>query len=210
MNSLKLLKKNFSTSSTNSLNITHMANYFINYGQYLQEKDRLIAEKYQRDNLRVLEDLKEIQAHQKKIAEKNWALYEEKEAHKSYLHRELKFSSAEESLLFINLVKDHCEELDHHPEWTVAGNSLDVKLTSHTANNNVSVKDYELAAFISREYEQRNFNGFKYNQCNQKWVSNAAAIGLTVVTVYTLVYLYNLYRNYRITSRDFYFSKIKH
>jgi pterin-4a-carbinolamine dehydratase len=208
MNSLKLLKKNFSSSADNSLGLTHFVNFVFNYPEYLKEKDRENEENYNKDNIRALKDIKEIQNEQKRIAEKEWSLNEDASLKQSFLTRDFKFSSSKESLVFVNLIKNYCDEIDHHPEWTLNEKNLHIKLTSHFVNNNVSPKDYELAAFISQRYEERSYNNFKYNSCNQTMLRNAAAVGISIATVFVLVQFYNFYRNYRSTSRDFYFTKI--
>jgi pterin-4a-carbinolamine dehydratase len=208
MNSLKVLKKNFSSSSQNSLGFPHLVNSIFNYSEYIKQKDRYYEEKWHRDNIHALKDIKEIQNEQRRIAEKDWTLHEDQAPHKSYLSRDLKFSSAKETIVFLNLIKNYCDEIDHHPEWTLQDKNLHIKLTSHFVNNNVSPKDYDLAAFISQKYEERNYNNFKYNSCNQTWLRNAAAVGISIATVFALVQFYNFIRHYRSTSRDFYFTKI--
>lgn len=208
MNSLKVLKKNICLTAENTQGLTHFKNFVLNYPEYVNQKDRKYQEKFQRDNIRALKDIQEIQTEQKNIAEKDWRLDEDHSLKNSFLSRDLKFSSAKESLVFFNLIKNYCDEIDHHPEWTVQEKNIHIKLTSHYLNNNVSPKDYELAAFISRKYEERNFNNFKYNSCNQTMLRNAAAVGISIATVFVLVQFYNFYRNYRTTSRDFYFTKI--
>ena len=42
------------------------------------------------------------------------------------------------AIIFMNLIKDKCDELDHHPEWTLSDNILKIRLTSHFNKNNVS------------------------------------------------------------------------
>jgi 4a-hydroxytetrahydrobiopterin dehydratase len=42
------------------------------------------------------------------------------------------------------------DEIQHHPEWTLSGNKLHINLSTHDIGNNISLKDYILAAYIEK------------------------------------------------------------
>jgi 4a-hydroxytetrahydrobiopterin dehydratase len=203
MNALKQFKRNISAPAKNDI----MSNLYLsicNYNSYRKTLDAQNAESFKFDTQVYEHDIQEIQNHHKKIAEKTWNF--EQRHLTSNLLRELTFKNKEESLSFMNSLKEKIDELDHHPEWTLNDNTLTIKLTSHSNKNNVSPKDYELAAFISQKYEQGNSGLSNY----QRVISNAAGALLIFGTVYTIYSIYNLYKTKRVTSRDFYFQKISH
>lgn len=49
----------------------------------------------------------------------------------------------------------YCSKTDHHPEWTITngGRNVEVKLTSHFANNKVTLFDFELAEKMNGQYK---------------------------------------------------------
>ena len=59
-----------------------------------------------------------------------------------------------EALKYLKNVREICNEMDHHPEWTLNNNILEVRLTSHFNKNNVSGTDYALAAEFSEIYDR--------------------------------------------------------
>ena len=101
-------------------------------------------------------------------------------------------------------MKDKSSELDHHPEWNIKNNLVNVKLTSHFMGNNVSEKDYELAANFSVAYDK--CHGLFNNQAYLSYL-----IGTGLVSVFCLVgfYVYEFKKNYRYTSMDFMFARIE-
>lgn len=121
----------------------------------------------------------------------------------SHLHREFTFRSNKEAVKFIEALRTKCNELDHHPEWTLINNSVQVKLTSHFKNNNVSAKDYELASLFSVQYE---------DSCshinNQTYLSYMIGAAIIFGGAYIANYMYHFKRNYNYTSMDFMFAKI--
>ena len=48
--------------------------------------------------------------------------------------------------------------MDHHPEWRLSngGRTVDVKLTSHFANNTVTRLDFQLAEAMNEAYTLTN------------------------------------------------------
>ena len=68
----------------------------------------------------------------------DWVLAEDN----SKLHHEFKFGNPRSATYYMNEVSQYCSEHDHHPEWSLKGSTLSVKLTSHFNNNQVSLSDY--------------------------------------------------------------------
>lgn len=104
---------------------------------------------------------------------------------------------------FVDKMRPKCNELDHHPEWQIINNVIKVKLTSHFNNNNVSAKDYELAAYFALSYD---------DSCGlasyQPYLSYLLGAGIISGIAFIALYLYNFKRNYRFTSMDFMFARI--
>ena len=48
-----------------------------------------------------------------------------------------------------------CEKMDHHPEWTNIWNRVLIKLSTHSAGNKVTEKDWALSREIDKIYERR-------------------------------------------------------
>ena len=94
--------------------------------------------------------------------------------------------------------------MDHHPEWTLINNSLEVKLTSHFNRNNVSATDYALAAEFSETYDRT--SGITGN--NQVYLSYFIGAAVIFGIGFVSHTLYQM-KNYRTTSMDFMFSKIE-
>lgn len=93
--------------------------------------------------------------------------------------------------------------MNHHPEWTLNNNNLEVRLTTHDKHNNVSETDYALAAEFSETYD-RTFSVIGRNQDYLSYLIGAAVIfGIGFVANF----LYQE-RLYRVTSMDFMFAKI--
>ena len=59
------------------------------------------------------------------------------------MRKTFEFDSFEECQAFVMRVAKDAEEHDHHPEWNLSdgGKTLNVKLTSHFANNTVTRLD---------------------------------------------------------------------
>ena len=58
------------------------------------------------------------------------------------LTRTFEFSSFEHAAHFMNEVGKVASKKDHHPEWKLESNILTVRLTSHFANNKVTLYDF--------------------------------------------------------------------
>ena len=64
------------------------------------------------------------------------------------LVKEFKFSNFREAISFIMRMSFYAEELNHHPELFNVYNTVQIKLTTHDAGNQVTQKDLDLAAAI--------------------------------------------------------------
>ena len=63
------------------------------------------------------------------------------------LKKTFEFESFERANDFIQEVGKFCETKDHHPQWSTSngGKTVHVELTSHFANNTVTIFDFEVA-----------------------------------------------------------------
>ena len=90
-----------------------------------------------------------------------------------------------------------CELKDHHPEWSSSegGKRLDVKLTSHFANNTVTLLDFELAENFSKTYKSTaKFNMYPRFENSQFVSASVGAIAaLTAFGFYKFVAWYKPY-----------------
>ena len=73
---------------------------------------------------------------------------------------------------------------DHHPEWHTdnGGKNVHVRLTSHFANNQVTLLDFELAEHMNQEFSktQRFFN--MYPRITERmWSSLSIGVGTFVL-----------------------------
>jgi len=68
-----------------------------------------------------------------------------------------------------------CSKTDHHPEWRLVdgGKAIEVKLTSHFANNTATIFDFELAEQMNEQaiYAGHEFSMYTYlsNQAKTSW-----------------------------------------
>ncbi|MEP7269630.1 MAG: 4a-hydroxytetrahydrobiopterin dehydratase [Saprospiraceae bacterium] len=60
-----------------------------------------------------------------------------------------------DAMSFMMEVAFACEKMDHHPEWTNIWNRVDIKLSTHSAGNKVTDKDWSLAKSIDKIYQRR-------------------------------------------------------
>lgn len=61
------------------------------------------------------------------------------------LERELVFKDFKEAMDFINKMAIVAEKINHHPYFSNSWNKVHVELTTHSAGNKVTEKDYKLA-----------------------------------------------------------------
>ena len=71
-----------------------------------------------------------------------WTLIENK------LYRKFQFKNFREAINFLNQVAEVAEDLDHHPDFLVHYNIVEMTLWTHTAEK-VTEKDFELAEKIN-------------------------------------------------------------
>lgn len=68
------------------------------------------------------------------------------------LVKHFKFKDFKQAFDFMTRVADLAEKLDHHPWWSNVYNEVDIKLTTHSAGNRITVKDQDMARQISEIY----------------------------------------------------------
>ena len=71
----------------------------------------------------------------------------------NYLHKTFIFKDFESAIDFMKQSSFQISMLNHHPEWTNIYNKVEVKLTTHDANNIVTSKDHELAKILDLIFE---------------------------------------------------------
>ena len=71
----------------------------------------------------------------------------EQDLDRTFMKKNYKFATFEECQQFVLKVGVFADSIDHHPEWTLSddGKTVDVKLTTHSAGNRVTLMDYKLA-----------------------------------------------------------------
>lgn len=166
-------------SSNGGFPLTSLVFNYPQFEKYLESanarRSELIQKKYQRDHQSQIASMKDY------VNQNAWSLI--KSEHNSSIDKDFTFDSVDSANEFINNMKEKCDELDHHPCWTFRVNHntnkhlLNINLTSHFANNNVTDKDYELASYLTREYESMNKRSFyrKYKSIIDASLSIATA-----------------------------------
>lgn len=166
-----------------SFNSTYIGNLIINYPSARKNQLESIISKYETVNLKHVQNLNDVTENEKEIITSNkWRLVSSNESKNSSLKQEFSFGSKEKALEFISIVKNRCDEIDHHPLWIIQKNSqngydLNVDLTSHFANNNVTKMDIYLAAYFSYNYD---YIGIIKTRCERKMF----AYVLSIIFVY--------------------------
>lgn len=160
----KLSNHNFLSSFSGiggESNSTIIGNYIINYPAYKSHLDKTQQEKSNRQSEASKKDSLQVKLRKSEILnESNWEFIRKEGENQSELTVKLHFNDEASALDLISLIKDKCDEMDHHPSWKLTCDSenkeyiLKINLTSHFENNNVTEKDYELGAFIQYEYER--------------------------------------------------------
>jgi pterin-4a-carbinolamine dehydratase len=218
MNPMKVLYQGINCSTRSvSKRASHFFNrlphYFFDYQTYEKKRDSTLQEKFDQDNQKYKNDQKKINEYKKEIASRDWKVQEEKEHNSTNtaLYRELGFDNREHALIFMNIIKDKCDELDHHPEWTLGDdNVLRIKLTSHFKNNNISSMDYDLAAYITYKYLERSDYNFRYNRTIQRLVSYSFSGIVALLSFALFYYTYTNFKRRNTSSFDFYLARINH
>ena len=65
------------------------------------------------------------------------------------LCRDFVFDDFVQAFSFMTQVAFLAEKMDHHPNWVNIYNRVSIQLTSHDADNTVSIKDIRLAKMIN-------------------------------------------------------------
>ena len=74
---------------------------------------------------------------------------------KDQLEASFQFIDFTAAMSFMMEVAFACEKMDHHPEWTNVWNRVNIKLSTHSAGNKVTEKDWALSKEIDMIYERR-------------------------------------------------------
>ena len=69
------------------------------------------------------------------------------------LQRDYDFASFKDCMRYMMAVAEHCETVNHHPEWTNVGEQLSVRLSTHDLDK-VTEKDYALATVMERLFQE--------------------------------------------------------
>lgn len=69
------------------------------------------------------------------------------------IKRTFVFKNFTEAFGFMTKVAQFADAKDHHPEWKNVYNTIDVVLSTHTANG-ITYKDIDLAQFMDYTYEE--------------------------------------------------------
>jgi len=69
----------------------------------------------------------------------------EKPAKTRHLEKTYVFDSWTQAFAFMDTASGVIDQMDHHPDWKHVDNEVDVRLSTHDAGNNVSLKDIILA-----------------------------------------------------------------
>lgn len=175
------LFSNLGNNFGGNFNSASIGNLLINYPNYAKIQNENSQAKIKQDNEKSKRNYLSVTNTEKQVVKNsNWRLSENKENNTSELLTEFTFNDESIALDFISLVKDKCDEIDHHPSWTYKANhktrtfTLKINLTSHFAKNNVTEKDYELAAYLTSEYHK--LNQFYFDQKFRMLMSTTATI----------------------------------
>lgn len=64
------------------------------------------------------------------------------------LYKEFEFKNFIEAFGFMTQVALVAEKMNHHPEWSNVYNKVEIRLSTHDANDQITEKDYLLAKKI--------------------------------------------------------------
>jgi 4a-hydroxytetrahydrobiopterin dehydratase len=65
-----------------------------------------------------------------------------------------RFKDFREAFVFMTKVAEVAEGMNHHPWWSNSYNEVNFELSTHSAGNKVTDKDFELAKAIDAIYDQ--------------------------------------------------------
>ncbi len=66
------------------------------------------------------------------------------------LQKTFKFKTFVDAFSFMTRVAFAAEKMNHHPTWTNTYNTVNISLSTHDADNTVTVKDRLLATIIDK------------------------------------------------------------
>ncbi len=72
-----------------------------------------------------------------------------------HLYASYQFADFASAFSFMTEVAFACEKHNHHPDWSNIWNRVEIKLSTHSAGNKVTDKDWALAKEIEKIYERR-------------------------------------------------------
>jgi 4a-hydroxytetrahydrobiopterin dehydratase len=64
------------------------------------------------------------------------------------LYRKFQFKNFSEAFAFMTRVALEAEKMDHHPDWSNVYNTVEIRLSTHSAGDIVTEKDRKLASKI--------------------------------------------------------------
>ncbi|HEV2483782.1 MAG TPA: 4a-hydroxytetrahydrobiopterin dehydratase [Puia sp.] len=64
------------------------------------------------------------------------------------LYRKFQFKNFSEAFAFMTRVALEAEKMDHHPDWSNVYNTVEIRLSTHSAGDVVTDKDRKLAQKI--------------------------------------------------------------
>lgn len=181
-------------SSAGSLSI---GNYIINYPQYVQMKEEGYKQKFIAQTENAIKHSKAIAENQRDYISSTWTFLKDESQNTSSIERTFEFKEEYLALEFISLVKEKCDALDHHPFWTFSADhqnkkySLKINLTSHFAQNNVTENDYDVASYLTYEYER--LTQIYRGRCFRGMLSLSLTTILSLIIIKTIV---NKYKNW--------------
>ena len=119
------------------------------------------------------------------------------------LTKSFTFDSFEQGQHFCDAVSQFANTKDHHPEWSLSnrGTRLDVKLTSHFANNTVTRLDFELAEAMNKQHaaSAKAFNMYPRFESDQLV---SLQIGALLLLCGGLTWKVATYNKYETRSQD--------
>ena len=108
------------------------------------------------------------------------------------MKKTFEFDSFEECHAFMMRVAKDAEEKDHHPEWNLSnrGKTVNVKLTSHFADNTVTRLDFELAEAMNNAFTETRGSYKMYPMFTpDQWASIKIGAGLFTFGVFAFKFM---------------------
>ena len=70
------------------------------------------------------------------------------------LYRQFEFKDFKTAFDFMTKVAAAAEAMNHHPTWTNTYNKVEIRLSTHSAGDQITDKDRQLAAAIDGIYDE--------------------------------------------------------